>query len=1597
MACFVQEWPVFPRCSINQSVPRSLHVSNEENIFCVVFDKDLIIFDQKTSAVILHYERSEDSLMQYGMNIGSVLRADAKCIALLTAAGYFIALRFKSQTISSTNSPFGAEREAGELPIIDRDWAVESLTTIVVGIDVNCICMYGEHLFTTFKNGTVYILTWDGKPLGETATLSKTPFFHDVEHSRARKLSSPGIFCQAVEWAPTFGGVITILSSGDIALLRVLENSDGVWNLEGIWAECTENPVCLSVNNRFRTVAVGSENTEVSLYRLDETTGTVFVQQRLRVSNREYPDATTLVGPATKLAWSTDGYTLAVAWANCGWALWSVFGGLLHTSLGERVGLADRIKVSQMAWSANDCQLVTVMSFLSPKKNHSATLERLAAVEVENEGCDSEQHQCPTHIAVFQLARSALTTNPTSDNHHHLLLQASDRVLFSNRSQLTSTRSLQTLLVPALYMKHNWPLRYVAMNMEGDRIAVSGEHGFAHYSCVTKRWNMFGNEVQERSFKVCGGLVWWNKFICFGCFPVGQSSYQLRTYPSLERLDDQFVSTYSLIGSEEPLLVDTFDNLLTLLTNDGRVQVFRLSQPDVPTKKYQVIISVVQVIDLNNLILHPPCIVRLCLSSITANLPIPGDAVQKRQSKTDETTIAMDPNVSDHFSFPCSSDPANPTSNRVSRPCSLLLNYGGYLFLLQPSISSDAGTSGVRTDSNKKPLILTPFLIASNVELTWPATSSDVKIEEILPLTAPLSSTTDQHRLRPYLTDSLWLYCGALGLQVWLPLPHLHSISPQLSPVRHVPHAARLFSQISDPASSPLESHTHPMIHGRTHLSPGYISRRIMLSIELEEDVRPLAILFQEAVLVGVINEFHQPSVSIRDPDPSDLSTDFYSILPYGTSRVETHAFLHRLIQELLRKNLGAHALQLCSAYKELPHFHRLLEWLLHEVLETEATSKSPIPDPLLPQVVAFIQEFPQFLETIACCARKTEAARWPHLFAAVGRTPKDLFDLCIENNNLEAAASYLIILQASEPVALSHQCTLHLIEVAVDSSQWFVVRELMRFVNAIDPLDFKFPMDGSAMEPKHDTARAKDPRPEPYSVMNQRTTFFPDPKAPQSTRSDLLLASHAGNVEVEPVHSPRKPLSLSESDRSDTNAPILSSGIHQWLAHKVTELFTQGHLRQLAELVANFPVFCSSSAVHRSPDLLASWIASQRFDLHIVLDWPASLVQLHKEFNYPMPSASTQLLEHAVESTSALSSYHIGFSLHPSTSASATSTKALRQLRYLLSQLLQGGSFEWASLVALMVQDRTGLLEAVTLAVDASTRSTLSRLKDRHPTCHTSERRSSGLWRRVVGSQHQPIPSQTSNENSDQESGGPYSPLFGDPLSRVHAGLKQVDYWAIEHCSLYHQFIDELQPDLDQVVEQASSFFGQCASGTILNNAQSNYEQSRLVHSDIILNSFTLPDALTRRKEAKLYADGAHQMEPCLTTNWDGGLSDHTHSEHQSITLTAVDSQTDITLQDRATHASDISSVKYRSQILGMDGLTVSIPDYHESIHSKLGSSLRANGLPMNSTVSQQVILLPLSKEYEMESVADEYLVNGTEEISLRDSSKSQYTCVLS
>lgn len=147
------------------------------------------------------------------------------------------------------------------------------------------------------------------------------------------------------------------------------------------------------------------------------------------------------------------------------------------------------------------------------------------------------------------------------------------------------------------------------------------------------------------------------------------------------------------------------------------------------------------------------------------------------------------------------------------------------------------------------------------------------------------------------------------------------------------------------------------------------------------------------------------------------------------------------------------HAWEVAKSCITLPYFSHSLELLLHEVLEEEATSSQPIPDALLPRIIDFIREFPFFLETVVHCARKTELALWPHLFAVVG-DPRALFQKCLDDGKLETAASFIIILHNLEKSSVSRQYTLKLLECAKTNSRWQLERDLERFLADIPTLN---------------------------------------------------------------------------------------------------------------------------------------------------------------------------------------------------------------------------------------------------------------------------------------------------------------------------------------------------------------------------------------------------------------------------------------------------------------------------------------------------------------------------------------------------------------
>ena len=89
------------------------------------------------------------------------------------------------------------------------------------------------------------------------------------------------------------------------------------------------------------------------------------------------------------------------------------------------------------------------------------------------------------------------------------------------------------------------------------------------------------------------------------------------------------------------------------------------------------------------------------------------------------------------------------------------------------------------------------------------------------------------------------------------------------------------------------------------------------------------------------------------------------------------------------------------------------------------------------------------FLFFVGRCARKTEVALWPHLFAVVG-SPRALFTECLSMKDLETAATYLLILQNLEPPSIAQNHATLLLDAALDTCSWELAKELSRFLRTI-------------------------------------------------------------------------------------------------------------------------------------------------------------------------------------------------------------------------------------------------------------------------------------------------------------------------------------------------------------------------------------------------------------------------------------------------------------------------------------------------------------------------------------------------------------------
>ena len=362
-----------------------------------------------------------------------------------------------------------------------------------------------------------------------------------------------------------------------------------------------------------------------------------------------------------------------------------------------------------------------------------------------------------------------------------------------------------------------------------------------------------------------------------------------------------------------------------------------------------------------------------------------------------------------------------------------------------------------------------------------------------------------------------------------------------------------------------------PLFPREGESSHSFMARRIMLHFPCH-NIYPLRILFERALMLGVANETQIfPETSPTSP----------TSLPFCTLERVSEVYLHQLLRQLIRRNLGQHAWDIASSCSQLPYFQHSLELLLHSVLEEEATSKEPIPDALLPSIVDFIRSFPIYRETVVRCTRKTEIALWPYLFAAVG-SPRDLFSECLKCADLKTAASYLIVLQSLEPSSVSRQHATQLLDAALDSAMWKLAKELIRFLKAIDPDEAEeaasprisqiLPPFSSPLSPPH--AEAEDmslvlgtlvgPRNRSISVQQTR-----DAGAHPSLSRSASEKSAAG----------KQKRNSTGSSGLNTSAGSGSSSADEFfidviLARHARKLLTSGNLPQLGIFFAQFPDF---------------------------------------------------------------------------------------------------------------------------------------------------------------------------------------------------------------------------------------------------------------------------------------------------------------------------------------------------------------------------------------------------------------------------------------
>ncbi|XP_014234303.1 guanine nucleotide exchange factor subunit Rich [Trichogramma pretiosum] len=1123
--------------------PRVLNIPEVNKICSIICNRDKILFGVLfTDAIgiwccdpcipLVYQRRTKDCLDKYGQNVTFEWRPDSSMLVVATAESYLLFYHLVEDNASLCYEQINSVKQSkkcAEFIIKDSIPSISIKFDTSVWIDggISALVCIRDELMIATKSSFVIRHKWSGGQNRDyTLDLRRIPFSVDQQMSTAAvPLTSANVYITCLDYSPLAGGFAIVLNNGKAAFLTALSLKFDPNQVQGVWVKDVDDVTCTAVNHKYKLMAFGRKNGQGIVLYIDETSGALELSHNLILSTKDYPGVT---GAVSSLRWTPDSCAVAMAWSSGGIALWSTFGALLLCTLKWDYGVSDdplrgnHFYVTSMEWSAEGYQLWMLQENL--------LLKRKKIEEEKSSGnCSS--------VMQWNFVKSPLTVNPCLSPNGHIYLQGEDRLyinlghkMFSSHPKhfysseerldgfhhvLTGRKQWLVIPIPKAYTRCNWPVRFTAIDEGGKSIAIAGKTGLAHYSIISRKWKLFGNEYQERDFVVTGGLLWYRSYLITSCYSIQDDEDEIRLYSKDFRLDNSYVRSIKL--SSQILLMNLLKNLLLTFCASSQIRIYNIVPRKVKGDSW-IELVLIQTVDISALCSHPACVVSANLSLVRT------EAVE-----------------------------------RSSPPETLLLNISGKLLMIQ----RDYWTK----NSNASFACAVPLVLASSVENVW------------IP--------SESRRSKQHLTEAVWLFCGAHGIRVWLPL---------------------------------FSKHQHDKSHS-------FISKRIMLPFHLK--IHPLTILFEDAILLGAENDTLMYTSNIIDSP---------FVLPYCVLQLTSQVYLHQILRQLIHRNLGFHAWEIARSCSGLPYFSHSLELLLHEVLEEEATSKEPLPDAQLPPVVEFIKEFPNlWARAVVQCARKTEIALWPYLFAVVG-TPKQLLQTCLNRKELDTAASYLLILQSLEASFVSKQYATLLLDASLEDAKWELSRDLIRFLRAIDPNDVNSDSHKSSSNAlscrriiANPTLSSQDDLTLVLGTMqisrnrSSSTSTTPEIHSQSMTRSANEPSSSPQNDDKSGSKRKKSVPILSNIREQDATLRASSSTSNNNNSNNnndsaedfFIDVMLKRHARRL--LTTQRILDLGSFAAHLDFHLVI-WLARERDRAARVDDYVAALKAVHAQFSYPYP-----------------------------------------------------------------------------------------------------------------------------------------------------------------------------------------------------------------------------------------------------------------------------------------------------------------------------------------------------------------------------------------